>query len=51
VVFPKSVAIKSEDPIVVKTYPDGFNKTDLDKYPHIFAVSKNKTKNGTLWKL
>lgn len=29
--FPKSVLIKSEDPQVIKTYPDGFNKTDLDK--------------------
>ena len=29
--FPKSVSIKPEDPLVIKTYPDGFNKTDLDK--------------------
>jgi nicotinamidase-related amidase len=29
--FPTSVLIKSEDPKVIKTYPDGFNKTDLDK--------------------
>ncbi len=29
--FPTSVLIKSEDTKVVKTYPDGFNKTDLDK--------------------
>jgi nicotinamidase-related amidase len=29
--FPASVMIKSEDPKVVKTYGDGFNKTDLDK--------------------
>ena len=29
--FPTSVMIKSEDPKVVKTYGDGFNKTDLDK--------------------
>jgi nicotinamidase-related amidase len=29
--FPKSIPIKSEDPMVIKTYPDGFNKTDLDK--------------------
>jgi nicotinamidase-related amidase len=29
--FPESVLIKSEDPKVIKTYPDGFNKTDLDR--------------------
>ena len=29
--FPASVVIKPEDPKVIKTYPDGFNKTDLDK--------------------
>lgn len=29
--FPASVKIKSDDPMVIKTYPDGFNKTDLDK--------------------
>ena len=29
--FPKSVLIQSEDPKVIKTYPDGFNRTDLDK--------------------
>ena len=29
--FPKSVSIKSEDPMVIKTYPDSFNKTDLNK--------------------
>ena len=29
--FPTSVLIKPEDPKVIKTYPDGFNKTDLDK--------------------
>jgi nicotinamidase-related amidase len=29
--FTKSVAIKSEDPKIIKTYPDSFNKTDLDK--------------------
>jgi len=29
--FPSSVLIKPEDPKVIKTYPDGFNKTDLDK--------------------
>ncbi len=30
--FSKSVSIKpEEDPMVVKTYPDSFNKTDLDK--------------------
>jgi len=29
--FPASVLIKPEDPKVIKTYPDGFNKTDLDK--------------------
>ena len=29
--FPKSVSIKPEDPMVIKTYPDSFNKTDLNK--------------------
>ena len=29
--FPTSVLIKPEDPKVIKTYPDGFNKTELDK--------------------
>ena len=29
--FPASVSIKSEDPRIIKTYPDGFNKTDLDQ--------------------
>ncbi len=29
--FPASVAIKDSDPKVIKNYPDGFNKTDLDK--------------------
>jgi len=29
--FPASVLIKPEDPKVIKTYPDGFNKTELDK--------------------
>lgn len=29
--FPASVVIKPEDAKVIKTYPDGFNKTDLDK--------------------
>ncbi|MCU0378878.1 MAG: isochorismatase family protein [Bacteroidales bacterium] len=29
--FPSTVLIKPEDPKVLKTYPDGFNKTDLDK--------------------
>jgi nicotinamidase-related amidase len=29
--FPGSVLIKPEDPKVIKTYPDSFNKTDLDK--------------------
>jgi len=29
--FPKSVSIKPKDPMVIKTYPDSFNKTDLDK--------------------
>ncbi|HPT14423.1 MAG TPA: isochorismatase family cysteine hydrolase [Bacteroidales bacterium] len=29
--FPASVEIKPEDAKVIKTYPDGFNKTDLDK--------------------
>jgi nicotinamidase-related amidase len=29
--YPSSVLIKPEDPKVIKTYGDGFNKTDLDK--------------------
>jgi len=29
--FPASVLIKPEDPKVIKTYSDGFNKTDLHK--------------------
>jgi len=29
--FPTSVMIKSDDPKVIKTYGDGFNKTDLDE--------------------
>jgi len=29
--FPTSVLIKPDDPKVIKTYPDGFNKTELDK--------------------
>lgn len=29
--FPTSVLIKEGDPKVIKTYGDGFNKTDLDK--------------------
>jgi len=29
--FPASVLIKPEDAMVVKTYPDGFNKTDLNE--------------------
>jgi nicotinamidase-related amidase len=29
--FPNTVAIKPEDPKVIKHYPDGFNKTELDK--------------------
>ncbi|HWR75272.1 MAG TPA: isochorismatase family protein, partial [Bacteroidales bacterium] len=29
--FPATVLIKPDDPKVIKTYPDGFNKTDLDK--------------------
>jgi len=29
--FPTSILIKPEDSKVIKTYPDGFNKTDLDK--------------------
>jgi nicotinamidase-related amidase len=28
--FPSSVQIKPEDPRIIKTYPDGFNKTSLD---------------------
>ncbi len=29
--YPSSVLVKPDDPKVIKTYPDGFNKTDLDK--------------------
>ncbi len=29
--FPGTVSIKADDAKVIKTYPDGFNKTDLDK--------------------
>jgi len=29
--FPTSVQIKPDDPRIIKTYADGFNKTDLDK--------------------
>ena len=29
--YPESVLIRPEDPKVIKTYADGFNKTDLDK--------------------
>jgi nicotinamidase-related amidase len=29
--FPESVQILPDDPKVVKTYPDGFNKTELDQ--------------------
>jgi nicotinamidase-related amidase len=29
--FPSEVSIKPEDPKIIKTYGDGFNKTDLDK--------------------
>ena len=29
--FPTSVLIKDEDAKIIKTYGDGFNKTDLDK--------------------
>jgi len=29
--FPDSVPIKPEDPRIIKTYPDSFNKTELDK--------------------
>ncbi len=29
--FPASVLIKADDPKIVKTYGDGFNKTDLDR--------------------
>ncbi|PLW95934.1 MAG: cysteine hydrolase, partial [Marinilabiliales bacterium] len=28
--FTKSAAITSQDPIIIKTYPDSFYKTDLD---------------------
>ena len=29
--FPSSVLVKADDSKVIKTYPDGFNKTELDK--------------------
>lgn len=29
--FPESVLIRPDDPKVIKTYPDGFHKTELDK--------------------
>ena len=29
--FPESVSIRPDDPRIIKTYPDGFNKTDLDR--------------------
>lgn len=29
--YPSSVLIKPDDPRIIKTYPDGFNKTDLNK--------------------
>ncbi len=29
--FPESVLVKPDDPRIIKTYADGFNKTDLDK--------------------
>ncbi len=29
--YPSSVLIKADDPKIIKTYPDGFNKTDLNK--------------------
>jgi nicotinamidase-related amidase len=29
--YPASVLIKPDDPRIIKTYADGFNKTDLDK--------------------
>jgi nicotinamidase-related amidase len=29
--FPKTVKITAEDPKVIKTYPDAFNKTELDQ--------------------
>ena len=29
--FPSTVIIKPDDPKIIKTYGDGFNKTDLDK--------------------
>ncbi len=29
--FPESVKITPDDPKVIKTYPDGFNKTELDQ--------------------
>jgi nicotinamidase-related amidase len=29
--FPSSVPVKTDDPRIIKTYGDGFNKTDLEK--------------------
>lgn len=29
--FPSSVPVRPDDPKIIKTYADGFNKTDLDK--------------------
>jgi len=29
--FPASVSIQPDDPRIIKTYPDAFNKTDLDR--------------------
>jgi nicotinamidase-related amidase len=29
--FPKTVAIRDDDPMIVKNYPDAFKKTELDK--------------------
>ncbi|HVN76668.1 MAG TPA: isochorismatase family protein [Thermoanaerobaculaceae bacterium] len=37
--FPKTVAVKDDDPKVVKNFPDAFKKTDLDKVLHEKGVN------------
>jgi nicotinamidase-related amidase len=37
--FPKTVAIKDDDPKIVKNYPNAFKKTDLDKLLHEKGVN------------
>lgn len=37
--FPKSVAVKDDDPKIVKNYPNAFKKTDLDKLLHEKGVN------------